>query len=152
MNTTLIPAPDEGLSFKMTHYNPRIISLHDSEGSMYIAERLIHTSQVNNSYLHGLEPFGKKTDGLHALECFFMKQRGETLDDPEMQKRLDTMENFQFTVTCVTHKVTDFRQDRPPFDLVDIKFHMEWTLCGKPGGCEMELPFVCISKNQFENS
>ena len=136
----------------MTHHNPRIISLHDSDGSMYIAERLIHTSQVNNAFLHGLEPFGQKTTGLHALECFFMKQRGETLDDPEMQKRLDTMENFHFTVLCVTHKETEARSDRPPFDLADVKFHTEWTLDGKPGECVFEIPFVRISRKQFENS
>ena len=150
MNTTRIPAPDEGLSFTMTHHNPRIISLHDSDGSMYIAERLIHTSQVNNAFLHGLELWGPKLTGLDALECFFLKQRGEKLDDPAMQKRLDAMDNFSFAVSQVVQKETARGAGTPPFGLVSVSFDCKWTVNGKPGECVFELEFVCISRKQFE--
>ena len=151
MTTTLIPATfDDALSFTMTHHSPRIVSLHDSNGNMYIAERLIHTSQVNNTFLHGHEPCGQNITGLHVLECFFLKQQAEKrLELPDiMQQRLDSMENFTFAVSRVVRKETERRS--PPFGLVDIGFELKWTLNGEPGACAFELQFVCISRKQFE--
>lgn len=151
MTTTLMPATfDDALSFTMTHHSPRIVSLHDSNGNMYIAERLIYTGPVNNTFLHGLEPFGDKITGLHVLECFFLKQQAEKrLELPDiMQQRLDSMENFTFAVSRVAQKETEKRS--PPFGLVDIGFELKWTLSGEPGECAFDIPFVCISRKQFE--
>ena len=148
MNTVVIPASfSDVLVFTMTRYSSRIVSLHDSDGSMYIAERLIHTSPVNNAFLCGLELWGPKLTGLDALECFFLKQRGETLDDPAMQERLDAMDNFSFAVSQVVQKETE---GTPPFGLVSVSFDCKWTVNGEPGVCVFELEFVCISRKQFE--
>ena len=152
MNTTLIPTTfNDALSFTMTHHNPRIVSLHDSNSNMYIAERLIHTSQVNNTFLHGYEPCGQKITGLHVLECFFLKRQEEKrLELPDiMQQRLDSMENFAFAVSRVVQKETE---STPPFGLVDIGFELKWTLNGEPGECAFELQFVCISPGQFQKN
>ena len=146
-NTVVIPAGfSDILTYTMTYCGPRIISLHDLAGYMFIAHRLINTGQIKNCFLHGQEPWLGKMDGLHALECFFLKQQQKALDDADMQKYLDLMENFSFTVSKVeatTHA---------PFDLVDLSFDIKWTMDGKPGSCVLQLPFVCISKAQFERS
>ena len=143
---TVIPASyDAALSFTMTYDSPRIVALHDSDGNMYIAERLIHTSQVNNTFIHGLEPWGARLMGQHVLECFFRKQEGKIEEDPDKQKRLDTMDNFSFAVSKMVLKGT-----ARPFCLVDISFDMHWTLDGELGECVTEIPFVRISKTQFD--
>ena len=140
-NTVVIPAVfSDTLTYTMTYCGPRIISLHDSAGNMFIAHRLINTGQINN------EPWVGKNTGLDVLECFFLKQQQKALDDADMQRYLDLMDNFSFTVSKVE------ATPHAPFDLVDLSFDMKWTVDGKPESQELQLPFVCISKAQFERS
>ena len=144
-NTVVIPAVfSDTLTYTMTYVGPRIISLHDSAGNMFVAHRLINTGQINNCFLHGLEPWIGKNTGLDVLECYFLKQQQNAFDDADMQKYLDLMDNFSFTLSKV--KATT----HAPFDLVDLRFDMKWTVNGNPESCVLQLPFVCISKAQFE--
>ena len=146
-NTVVIPAVfSDTLTYTLTYCGPRIVSLHDSAGYMFIAHRLINTGQINNCFLHGLEPWLGKTTGLDVLECYFLKQQQKALDDADTQRYLDLMDNFSFTVSKAE------ATPHAPFDLVDLSFDMKWTMDGKPGSCALQLPFVCISKAQFDGS
>ena len=151
---TVPAAFDESLTFELTYQDCRHITLHASDGRMFIVKGSGNTDCIKNTFLYGFEPY-KQIAVFHALQCLFFKKQRIAMADAAVQERLDALDNFSLSVVKIVGDVNTTAPDPQarPFDNVVLELELKWTQNGEPQiTAPKEIRCTSISPAQFAHS
>ena len=147
MADTVVSATFGANEAKLTYQDCKHITLHTTDGQMYVVKDCQNSNCVNNYILCGLEPFTQLAV-FHALRCLFLKKQQGVLPDAVQQERLDSLDNFTLSVLQIIPDNTPQTADGP-FDNVFVELEVKWTQNGEQKSADRRIECISISPAQF---